>query len=64
MNRMFVLVGTPLLAAPIVTAFLLVGGTVEQPGRPAVEMPVPVTGDAGCRPKTTCPYGFARPLEC
>lgn len=62
MHRSFMLVAVPLVAAPVVTAFLLVGATVEQPGRPAADPAA--TRDAVCRAEVTCPQGFARPLEC
>lgn len=62
MHRSFMLVAVPLVAAPVITAFLLVGGAAEQSGRPAAD--TTVTRDAGCRADVSCPQGFARPLEC
>jgi hypothetical protein len=57
------LVAVPLVAAPVITAFLLVGGAAEQPGRPTAGTTV-VTRDAACGADVSCPQGFARPLEC
>lgn len=64
MNRTLMVIATPLFAAPIVAAFLLVGGTAERPGQPVVETPAPTAGDAGCRLATACPHSLAGPLEC
>ena len=62
MHRSFMLAAVPLVAAPVITAFLLVGGVTERPGRPTAD--TTVARDTVCRAEVTCPQGFARPLEC
>jgi hypothetical protein len=69
-NRPLMFMVTPLIAAPIVVAFLFVGGASEPPARPAIgetnghlEPQSP-----GCVPRDDgCPQAVAlgmRPLEC
>ena len=61
MPRIFVLVVTPLVAVPVVAAFLAVGGAVA---RPVEGRPVPVFIEQGCQPTFDCPQAFRRPLAC
>jgi hypothetical protein len=61
MRRSAIFVAVPLVAVPVITAVMLVGGKVEQPGRPASD---PTVGRTVCTEDVGCPQGFRRPLEC
>jgi hypothetical protein len=69
-NRPLMFVAAPVIAAPIVVAFLFVGGPSEPPAESSIdattsslEQRTPHCGS----PVDRCPQGFAmrtRPLEC
>jgi hypothetical protein len=63
-RRTIVLVVTPLVAALLVTAFLVVGGALEEISSPVARAPVPVAEQPGCHPAPKCRVAFGRPLEC
>jgi len=68
-NRPLRFMVTPLIAAPIVVAFLFVGGTSEPPARPAIGETTShlEPGSPNCGPRDDgCPQAIAlgmRPLE-
>ena len=62
MRQPAMFIAVPLVAVPVITAVLLIGGKVEQPGRPAAD---PTAGrNAVCTEDVGCPQGLRRPIEC